>query len=143
MRTHIVDTVCYLTKRRRLLGADCASLFLSLLFFGGILFLNYETWQRDKARQERKENNKKNGEAKTNKIQKVECEIQMRMVIDTRKFSDKLATESHLHVLRWACHLGQPPRSRLLFRVKIKTPKDFGFFLESVEIISWILSIFK
>lgn len=70
MRTHIVDTVCYLTKRRRLLGADCASLFLSLLFFGGILFLNYETWQRDKARQERKENNKKNGEAKTNKIQK-------------------------------------------------------------------------
>jgi hypothetical protein len=54
MRTHIVDTVCYLTKRRQLLGADCASLFLSLLFFGGILFLNYETWQRDKARQEKK-----------------------------------------------------------------------------------------
>jgi hypothetical protein len=67
MRTHIVDTVCYLTKRRRLLGADCASLFLSLLFFGGILFLNDETWQRDKTR---KKTTRKNGEAKTRKSNK-------------------------------------------------------------------------
>lgn len=107
--------------------------FSRSFFFGGILFLNDETWRRDEARQERKENDQKKWGS--------EIQMRMRMAIDTRKFSDRV---SHLHVLRWACHLGQPPRSRFLFRVKIKTPKDFGIFLlENVEILNWILSIFK
>jgi hypothetical protein len=44
-------------------------------------------------RQERKQQEKMGKRKQENQI-KGECEIQMRMVIDTRKFSDKLATES-------------------------------------------------